>query len=183
MSTSVIKTFAALLSLAIASTSFAHIRILSPNGGEVLEVGSTYAITWKIVIPHNQLNWDVFYSTASANGPWTTVALNLAPGSPAVNSIHTYNWTIPNAVNSTAWVRVIMDNAGTDYNDVNDAPFAIVPAVCNGDSNGDGFVNVTDLLSVIDQWGMFKSPADLNSDGLVNVTDLLIVVGNWGACI
>jgi hypothetical protein len=35
---------------------------------------------------------------------------------------------------------------------------------------------------VIDQWGLTDSPADINGDGMVNVTDLLEVVGNWGSC-
>ena len=50
------------------------------------------------------------------------------------------------------------------------------------DINGDGYVNVTDLLAVIDQWGQANSPADVNQDGTVNVNDLLAVIGNWGAC-
>jgi hypothetical protein len=50
------------------------------------------------------------------------------------------------------------------------------------DINGDGYVNVTDLLAVIDQWGLANSPADVNFDGIVDVSDLLIVVGNWGPC-
>ena len=50
------------------------------------------------------------------------------------------------------------------------------------DINGDGYVNVSDLLAIIDQWGLTDSPADVNGDGIVDVTDLLIVVGNWGPC-
>ena len=50
------------------------------------------------------------------------------------------------------------------------------------DINGDGYVNVTDLLAVIDQWGLTDSPADVNFDGIVNVSDLLILIGNWGEC-
>jgi len=50
------------------------------------------------------------------------------------------------------------------------------------DINGDGYVNVSDLLVVIDQWGLTNSPADVNQDGIVNVSDLLMVVGNWGEC-
>jgi len=53
---------------------------------------------------------------------------------------------------------------------------------CLADINGDGYVNISDLLIVIDQWGLPNSPADLNQDGIVDVSDLLIVVGNWGAC-
>ena len=50
------------------------------------------------------------------------------------------------------------------------------------DINGDGNVNVSDLLAIIGQWGLANSPADVNVDGIVDVSDLLIVVGNWGAC-
>jgi hypothetical protein len=50
------------------------------------------------------------------------------------------------------------------------------------DINGDGYVNVSDLLTVIDQWGLTNSPADVNEDGIVDVSDLLIVVGSWGPC-
>jgi V8-like Glu-specific endopeptidase len=53
---------------------------------------------------------------------------------------------------------------------------------CPADANGDGFVNVSDLLTVIDDWGLADSPADINGDGIVNVTDLLAVVGAWGPC-
>ena len=50
-----------------------------------------------------------------------------------------------------------------------------------GDVNGDGSVNVADLLAVMDVWGPCEvCPADLNNDGFVNVVDLLEVVGNWG---
>ena len=50
------------------------------------------------------------------------------------------------------------------------------------DINGDGYVDVSDLLTIIDHWGQTDSPADVNVDGIVDVSDLLIVVGNWGPC-
>ena len=53
---------------------------------------------------------------------------------------------------------------------------------CIGDTNGDSFVNVSDLLAIIEEWGATDSAADINGDGIVSVTDLLIVVGNWGPC-
>ena len=50
-----------------------------------------------------------------------------------------------------------------------------------GDINGDGIVNVTDLLAVMDAWGpCMDCPADINGDGVVDVIDLLVVIGNWG---
>ncbi|MBC8201369.1 MAG: S8 family serine peptidase [Planctomycetes bacterium] len=53
--------------------------------------------------------------------------------------------------------------------------------VVQGDVNGDGIVDVADLLAIMDAWGPCDGcPADLNSDGIVDVVDLLEVVGNWG---
>jgi len=54
---------------------------------------------------------------------------------------------------------------------------------CQSDINGDGVVNVADLLEVIDSWGACEGcAADINQDGQVNVSDLLEVVGAWGGC-
>ena len=50
------------------------------------------------------------------------------------------------------------------------------------DINGDGYVNVSDILSVIGDWGSTDSPADVNQDGIVDVSDMLIVIGDWGEC-
>lgn len=55
-----------------------------------------------------------------------------------------------------------------------------------GDVNGNGAVNVDDLLAVINGWGPCPSPcppmcaADLNDNCVVNVDDLLAVINNWG---
>lgn len=56
------------------------------------------------------------------------------------------------------------------------------------DLNGDGVVNVHDLLAVIAAWGACPSPpvdcaADIappGGNGMVNVQDLLFVIQNWG---
>jgi hypothetical protein len=53
---------------------------------------------------------------------------------------------------------------------------------CPADLNEDGFVNVNDLLTVIDAWGSSGGVADINTDGIVDVVDLLEVVGSWGSC-
>jgi hypothetical protein len=51
-----------------------------------------------------------------------------------------------------------------------------------GDVNGDGIVNVNDLLAVINAWGPCPCcAADVNEDGVVNVNDLLLVINTWGA--
>lgn len=115
-----------------ASPALAHVRLNSPNGGEVLEIGSIFTVEWQVVIAHDLQNWDLFYSTESNAGAWTVIALDLAPGDGSVGSIHTFEWTIPNDPSSEAWVRVVMDNSGQDYQDVSNASFSIVPAPGSG---------------------------------------------------
>jgi len=61
---------------------------------------------------------------------------------------------------------------------------AIVPSpACPADLNGDGVVNVSDLLLLLSAWGPnVGHAADLTGDGVVNVSDLLLLLGAWGAC-
>ncbi len=61
--------------------------------------------------------------------------------------------------------------------------FEKVPPV-PGDINGDGAVDVFDLLLLLENWGTCADPrdcpADLNGDGAVDVFDLLLLLEYWG---
>lgn len=61
-----------------------------------------------------------------------------------------------------------------------------IKALCPADITGDGTVNVSDLLAVINAWGPCPKggvcPADITGDGTVNVSDLLAVINAWGPC-
>lgn len=78
-----------------------------------------------------------------------------------------------------------------------DPPFAfwgfeyIAEATCGScdpsdpaDLNGDGVVNVLDLLILLGQWGDCPTGEaclpDLNGDETVNVLDMLVLIGAWG---
>jgi hypothetical protein len=52
---------------------------------------------------------------------------------------------------------------------------------CPADVNGDGMVDVVDLLELLSSWGG-GGPADINGDGLVDVQDLLLLLSAWGPC-
>jgi hypothetical protein len=174
---------ALILSTIITSTSLGHVYLLAPTGNDVLEVDSTYEISWEITIAHTTQNWDLLYSTESQLGPWHDIAINLPVGDNSSGSIHAFDWVIPNMPSETVWVKIVQDNVDGDYDDTNDLPFVIVaPNDCPSDITGDDTVGVSDLLMVIDVWGETDSTADVNADGIVNVSDLLMVVGNWGPC-
>lgn len=58
---------------------------------------------------------------------------------------------------------------------------------CPADRNGDGSVNVVDLLAILGAWGPCPAepdacPGDVDSDGIVGIIDLLEVLAAWGPC-
>jgi hypothetical protein len=55
---------------------------------------------------------------------------------------------------------------------------------CPADTNGDGVVDVNDLIAVALGWGTDGSQnnSDLDDDGVVGVDDLLLVITGWGVC-
>jgi hypothetical protein len=57
-------------------------------------------------------------------------------------------------------------------------------ARCDADLNGDGIVNVSDLLQVIGSWGPcdISCPEDIDGDGIVGVSDVLSIIADWGVC-
>jgi hypothetical protein len=74
-----------------------------------------------------------------------------------------------------------MDQDGNIGEDQGDGFFSINGTAVAGDVNGDGIVNVSDLLAVIEAWGpcSFICPEDLNGDGVIDVVDLLAVIAAW----
>jgi hypothetical protein len=82
-----------------------------------------------------------------------------------------FNYSMSNAVHEEA-IKWVINNLLDDGDD------------CPADLNGDGLVNVADLLILFDNWGACNDDCtgDLNGDGVVNVADLLILFDNWGAC-
>jgi glyoxylase-like metal-dependent hydrolase (beta-lactamase superfamily II) len=61
------------------------------------------------------------------------------------------------------------------------ARVATAQCACLGDANGDGQVNVNDLLAVVANWGPNPGhPADFDGDGQVDADDLLTVITEWG---
>jgi hypothetical protein len=84
---------------------------------------------------------------------------------------------------------ILLDGTGLTLFEAsgNEAALSTRLAFHPGDANGDGAIDIDDLLLVISAWGPCPSPpkscpADLapkGGDGTVDVSDLLVVINNW----
>ncbi|MBT5410321.1 MAG: hypothetical protein HOK75_08695 [Phycisphaerae bacterium] len=59
---------------------------------------------------------------------------------------------------------------------------SICDSDCPEDLDGDGVVNVNDILAIVGSWGSSNSNNDLDGSGIVDTGDLLAVIGTWGPC-
>ena len=93
------------------------------------------------------------------------------------------------SITSGIWVHngYLITGGRIDHRDGTMSNWRRFGPVCSpADINGDGQVNVNDLLAVINGWGAcgITCPADIapppSGDGQVNVIDLLMVINNWG---
>ena len=164
----------------VPSIGQAHVLLNSPNGGEQLQVNQLISVVWTVEIEHDQENWDLFYSTTSANGPWTSIAMDLPVGDPTAGSVHNFDWLVPNTPTNTAWVRVYQDNVDMDWDDVSDQPFTILTPTLGCDFDSDGTCGLADLNALLAvgpiEPGIPVVPGgndrfDVNSDGVINLDD------------
>ena len=117
-----------------SSPAAAHVALDQPNGGESLDAGAMTTIQWHIIIGHDTLNWDLWYSVSGPTGPWIEIALDIPAGVITTGAVHQYQWHIPAVDSSQVRIRVRRDNASMDYQDASDGDLAIV-----GGLFGDGF--------------------------------------------
>jgi hypothetical protein len=98
-------------------------------------------------------------------------------------------WKVSDYVDLTDQVRVrfIVDDSPNDsLVEALIDDFMITELYCEeaeipGDFNGDGVVDVEDLLSLLAAWGPCEGcPQDIDGSGVVDVEDLLALLANWG---
>ncbi len=97
------------------------IRVLSPNGGESWQAGSTQAIRFFTTVGDTATGTDMFYST---NNGVSWIALCQIRNQPPGNV--TYNHTVPNVGTTNALYKAVVSNNATLY-DVSDRIFTILP--------------------------------------------------------
>ncbi|MDG2292732.1 MAG: hypothetical protein P8L37_08720 [Phycisphaerales bacterium] len=53
---------------------------------------------------------------------------------------------------------------------------------CPEDVNGNGLVDIEDILTIVANWGGTSDLGDVDGDGVVGVNDILITLESWGPC-
>ncbi|MGB8319414.1 MAG: LamG-like jellyroll fold domain-containing protein, partial [Ignavibacteriaceae bacterium] len=103
----------------ISSVSQSKITVISPNGGESWEVGSTQSITWE---SNNVKNVKIVYGYDNKGTP---VIKSIIESISSKNGTNKYSWNIPNTTFQTCRV-MITDVANSSLYDYSDNEFAIV---------------------------------------------------------
>jgi len=119
----------------------AHVQLDNPLGGETFTEGDTVNIQWQLLIPHTQLNWDLYFSSDSGV-IWQPIQLDIP------TSQFNYLWIVPNIATQGGQVKIIMDNTGANYQDISGnfqiSTLPVVPTkVFIPDTNFRNFLNAT----------------------------------------
>jgi agmatine/peptidylarginine deiminase len=150
----------------------AHLQ--TPTGGQLFQPDQHVPVSW---ITDDDVAVQSVSIDLSIDGgsSWQAVASGL-------DNAGIYIWVVPDIATHDGKLRVTaVDGSGNTGSDAGDGLFIINGTQIAGDVNGDGLVNVEDILQVMGNWGAcgLSCPEDLDGDGTVGVTDLLIVVANW----
>jgi hypothetical protein len=96
--------------------------------------------------------------------------------------------SIPREATYTLTFEIISTGTATAILGIDNLDVVTLPSV-PGDVNGDGCVNIDDLLEVVGAWGPcpLSPPAppcapDIVPTGTVDIDDLLLVISSWGGC-
>ena len=195
--------------LSVFGNSSSPLTITSPNEFYQDPYGGNTAPDADAVIKSPTALWDTFCTIGlaiDANANDQTITSPGFPPLPVINHTNMY-WLVPNifadqgAPDASGRVLVLQATipdqtgfqvevkVGLTYDlagpggmqqQFNVSP--ILLAMRAGDLNRDFFVDVDDLLMVIDDWGQTgPGIADPTDDGQVGTDDLLLIINQWGS--
>jgi len=156
----------------VSSMAGAHVILLSPNGGDSYAIGSVVTIEWQLQIPHDQENWDLWYSTVSEPFEWIPIVVDLPADIQNPGTLYSYEWTVPDIVTEDAWIRVRQDNLSTDYEDISQMSFGIFDNSCFADLNGDGVLDFFDISAFLTAFMDQNPNGDFNNDNVFDFFDI-----------
>ncbi len=144
-----------------------------PLEGATYDAGQNIVVSW--ITDDDEfdvVNVDIEFSADNGNS-WTTLATATAD-----DGFHTF--AAPDVGTTSARIRVIArDGDGNTGGSMGNA-FTIESDAITGDANGDGVVNVSDILLIISEFGCTSGcTADVTGDGTVSAADILMVLAHW----
>ena len=112
---------------------------------------------------------------SEVNGGWVRVSWDLQDIIGNATQIQIRFTANDVGTNTQSVVEAGVDNLIVSAVDCDDV--VVVP----GDANGDGSVDVNDILAVIAAWASScdSCPEDLDGSGIIDVNDLLLVIASW----
>ncbi len=103
-----------------ADVAAPSVSVLSPNGGEAWDIGSTHTVSWSASDNAGVDSIAVDYSRTGVGGPWIAIAHGLA-------NTGACSWTLPSPATDSALVRITArDHALNESADASDSTFRIV---------------------------------------------------------
>ncbi|MEK9195133.1 MAG: hypothetical protein AAB975_02060, partial [Patescibacteria group bacterium] len=168
--------------ITVSAPNQPSLTVVSPNGGENWQIGSTNIISWKTMGINNT-------SYAVHIGLWDSAKANqvsvICTSCPTGSDGGTYNWTIPNTISAgTYTIRAFITafNAVSPTMDFSDTSFSIVTAPTNKmqllSPNG-GETLVKGKQYTISWVGGYAKNVDLNGVSLRLVPEDGIYSGWW----
>jgi hypothetical protein len=151
-----------------------------PRGGETIVAGSVRFLGWHAAVPGGGAGGPVSIelSVQGPGGPWETIASGLPNNG-------CYQWHVPPATPTSSACHLRLRQQESGASAVTPQPFAILGA-SSPDIDGNGVVNIVDLLALLGSWGECgrpcppSCPGDLDGDCAVAITDLLALLAAWG---
>ncbi len=173
------------LELYAAPTGETTYRISAIVGIEAGGEGKTFNLHLAQALASFPDSADGRYNNGIIQG-FDPIELTLSPGqSGTVFQDITFDetsWDLKEDIRIIGFVQDVASYAPAEVHQAAIIPYPFPQLIlCPADINGDGTVDVLDLLEVLGNWGG-SGDADITGDGVVDVLDLLEVLGSWGPC-
>jgi C1A family cysteine protease len=159
--------------VAIRARFGSTMRVTSPNGGEIWAPGESRTITWISYVPVDNVKIEI---STDGGTDWMAIIASTP-------NVGHHPWTIPNTPSTNCLVRISDTSGDERLADSSDGPFTVESGVVRGDANGDGSIDLLDLVTIVNHIlgtqlleGDRILAADCNNDGEINLLDLVGIV-------
>jgi len=133
------------------------------HSGEIID-----STDWEMTVDGSSIHWNT--ETYEEN-EWANAI--------RWGSMHTF-WFTADQPPTTGGLELGLFKPGDTSSITHNAAVPDCAVACTGDVDGNGAVNVADLLVIVSLWGSDDPQGDVTGDGIVDIIDLLAVMADWG---